>query len=105
MALAQTGAVRGGLAVRGRTLVALQLDRLCLQEAFDSPERRSVQEKLKQVASTRVGTLAVRCSHSRRVPGPPGWGVAPMVRRSRRATYDVCLPPAIRGGLVGRSLY
>src|SRR5450631_244646 len=62
-----------------------------------------MQEKLKQVASTRVGTLAARCSHSRRVPGPPDWGDAPMVRRNRRAAYDVCLSPAVRGGLVGRS--
>src|SRR5664280_3137490 len=38
MALVQIRAVRGGLAVRGRTLVALQLDRLCLQEVFDSPK-------------------------------------------------------------------
>ena len=50
-----------------------------------------MQEKLKQVASTRVGTLAVRCSHSRRVPGPPGWGVVPKVRRSSRVAYGVFL--------------
>ena len=63
-----------------------------------------MQEKLKQVASTRVGTLAVRCSHSRRVPGPPGWGVVPKVRRSRRVAYGVFLIRVIHGGLVGRCL-
>jgi len=69
------GRYRPGLAVPGVTLVALQPTGCVVRKPFPSvglSEWRSVQEKPKQVASTRVGTLAVRCSYSRRVPGPPG---------------------------------
>ena len=55
-------------------------------------DRRSVQEKLKQVASTRVGTLAARCSHSRRVQVRPAgashhWCAATDVQCMTRAWH------------------